>query len=73
VRLDRYEWGSPAKLTAGRFIASEAVTTPENAVARVRRARGGETWLPIPDVAAYSHVHPNTLHHFWIKLGRIRR
>lgn len=48
--------------------------TPDSAthLARVRRARGGETWLPVPDAAMYAFLPTNTIYH-WIKLGRIRR
>lgn len=48
--------------------------TPDNAthLARVRRAKGGETWLPIPDVAMYAFLPANTLYH-WARMGRIKR
>lgn len=48
--------------------------TPDSAthLARVRRARGGETWIPIPDAAMYAFLPANTIYH-WIKVGRIRR
>lgn len=47
---------------------------PEEAVrlARLRRAMGGETWLPLLDVVLYACVPANTLYG-WVRMGRIRR
>lgn len=48
--------------------------TPDNAVhlARARRAKGGETWLPVSTAALYADLAANTLYH-WADRGRIRR
>lgn len=46
---------------------------PEEAVrlARLRRAKGGETWLPLPDAALYARLTVETLQR-WAGMRRIR-
>ncbi|MFE5369218.1 hypothetical protein [Streptomyces mirabilis] len=47
---------------------------PEEAVrlARARRAKGGATWLPLPDAAMYARIPVNTVYQ-WANLRRVSR